>query len=94
MAWYIRRKDDLLKLNMEVENALEKQGFLRKVRISNVILLRRVKKSKKLFYEKFLNKIELEDFAKQRIEHIALMKSTLYPTGPVYEILEQYLLKK
>ncbi len=89
-------KDDLLKLNMEVENALEKQGFPKESKDFKChITLGRVKKFKKIYsIEKFLNKIELEDFAKQRIEHIALMKSTLYPTGPVYEILEQYLLKK
>ncbi len=89
-------KDDLLKLNTEVENSLEKQGFPTENKDFKChITLGRVKKFKKIYaFEKFLKKIEGKDFIEQKIEHIDLMKSNLYPTGPVYEILEQYLLKK
>lgn len=89
-------KDDLLKLNIELENALEKQGFPRENKDFKChITLGRVKKFKKIYsFERLSEKIEGENFIEQKIEHIDLMKSNLYPTGPVYEILEQYSLKK
>ncbi|MEQ8170612.1 MAG: RNA 2',3'-cyclic phosphodiesterase [Candidatus Eremiobacterota bacterium] len=89
-------KNDLLKLNREVENVMKKQGFSEENKDFKChITLGRVKKFKKIYScEKFLTKIEGKDFIKQKIEQIELIKSTLYPTGPVYEILEQYSLKK
>jgi 2'-5' RNA ligase len=89
-------KDDLLNLNMSLENTLEKQGFPKESKNFKChITLGRVKKFKKIYsFEKLLEKVKLVDFIEQKIEHIDLMKSNLYPSGPVYEILEQYFMKK
>ena len=85
----IEPKEKIIELQKKVEDSL-KGLFTEDNRFLPHITLARVKtiENKKFFKDSLAN-IKL-DKVKFRVDGFRLMKSTLLPSGPVYEILEEY----
>ena len=82
----------------EIRNSLgeemEKIGFPMENRdFKGHITLGRVKRFEKKF-KGILQDIQLDKLYRQQVKSIDLMKSTLLPGGPVYDIMGQYFLKE
>ncbi|HPZ10553.1 MAG TPA: RNA 2',3'-cyclic phosphodiesterase [Candidatus Eremiobacteraeota bacterium] len=86
-------KDSLIEMNNRIEEEMEKVGFAREDKnFKGHITLGRVKKFKKIYNIEKLLEIETGDLEVQEVKHIELMKSTLHPSGPVYESLGNFFL--
>ncbi len=74
---------------------LESENFEKEERFMSHLTIARVKnlKNKKYFLSE-LNKIEIPKSLKFKVENFYFKKSTLYPEGPVYEVLESYSLSE
>jgi len=87
-------KDNVKAIRDHLEDELVKTGFSQENKeFKGHITLGRVKKPEKNLAHFFKN-FKPEPMETQKITAIDLMKSTLYPSGPVYDILETYPLKK
>lgn len=87
----IEPKDKISELQQKIEDCLEGM-FEEDTRFHPHLTLARVKfvKDKKAFMEKLKSvRAEKRSF---KVESFKLMKSTLTPEGPVYEVLEEYKL--
>ena len=83
---------NLLDIFQEFENCLENIGFNRETRtFSSHLTIGRVKRYKRITVPKDLKEFELVKF---NVKKIALIKSTLTPSGPIYEKLFEEELKR
>ena len=79
--------DNMLMMFQSLENHLEKVGFDREVRaFSPHLTIGRVRKDKKIAAPESLPEFGQESFL---VSSLALIKSTLTPNGPVYEIIHK-----
>jgi len=93
VIWVAAQSAELPKLAALVEDALASLGFAREQRgFSAHLTLGRVK-TQSAALRQFLQRYAATDFGACRIGALLLKKSTLTPTGPVYETLAEHLLE-
>jgi 2'-5' RNA ligase len=89
----------LTDINKDLEEILFKAGFPKENKeFKSHITLGRVKDFSNVKdmdnVLKSISQEELNSLIEQKIDKISLMKSTLYSTGPVYEVLSEYSLER
>ncbi|MEI8349211.1 MAG: RNA 2',3'-cyclic phosphodiesterase [Candidatus Omnitrophota bacterium] len=87
------REEELKHIAMKLEDALEKLGFAKENRFTSHITLARLKSTKNIeALKNELKKVSVQE--KMPVKEIVLFKSTLKPTGPVYERIFSAAMKK
>ncbi len=86
--------EGLDKLQETIDEKLsEIEGFEKEKRFMGHLTIARVRSLKnKNYFLGELDKVEVPENLKFKVERFRLKKSTLYPEGPVYEVLEDYSL--
>ena len=86
-------KENLVKCANKIEDKMARIGFKKEHEFSPHLTISRVRAAKdKHKFQDLVKKYSNINFGKSRTNKINLMKSTLTPKAPIYEVLEEFLL--